>query len=296
MKRNIIRLQRVKSLAGRLKGDPRSVFYGDATVDITPESASGAIGHEEAPQDVAVNAIADNTPSEEMAAAKVAAYNAMSEAEKASRTMLPPLACWNAMVILNPMLGKVLAAGLDYMLVKTLNDYPYEGGTFFAGQSGTDPQGMTSKQVVINSESIGRPQGSAYCNKYITVPFFRFTISASTLNAAPGSQVKINIRARNPEGVLIDTFTNGYTYSIQRMNSVEAVMGIYIPTQVVSTRTLPFLPIAGDAGTDESVRDVTITFSGVSATDVISVTIPGYSTGELREIASMYNLPSGLIR
>jgi len=289
-----IKLMRVKSLADKLKGDPRSVFYGDVTVQIDPEDASAAIGHEEAPATVAESAIVNDEDNEAVAASKVAAYNALPVAERASRTLLPALATWNAMVIISPMLGKVLANALDYMVLKTLNDYPFEGKTF----NGYYNANTQTSVVTIDSAAITGVAGGV-AGKYIALPFFRFTIAASTLNAAPGSQITIDIKGTNAEGRVVDTAATGYSYSFQRINSTQAIVGIYIPTVVVTTRTLPFLPIAGDRGgssTPVDPKTIEISFRGVASSDQVTVTVPGYSTAELKEISAMYNLPSGMIR
>lgn len=290
-----VKLARVRSLASGFQGDPRSVFYGDVTVQVDPEDVKDAIHHDVPPETVSENAIVSSEPNEVIAASKVAAFNALSESDRASRTLLPALATWNAMVIINPMLGKVLAKALDYMLLKTLNDYPYEGKTFV----GHYDQASQTSTVTIDSASISGVTGGI-ANKYIALPFFRFTIAASTLNAAPGSQVSINLNATNAEGRTVDTEKLGYTYSFQRLNNTEAIVGIYIPTVVIATRTLPFLPIAGDKGGENSApvqgMAIKITFRGVAETDHVTVTVPGYATAELKEIAAMYNLPSGMIR
>jgi len=285
------KLTRVRALANSLHGDPRSVFYGDVTVQIDPEDAANAIGHQAEPQSAVEQAIVSDEPNELVAADKIAAYNALTDSERAARTLLPALATWNAMVIVNPMLGKVLSKALDYMLLKSLNDYPFEGRAVMGVY---DSQTETST-VTIDSRTI-TGQASGQASRFIAIPFFRFTIAASTLNAAPGSQVSIDIVGTDAEGRTVDTATNGYTYSFQRLNNVEAVVGVFIPTVVVATRTLPFLPVAGDRGTQASEVSLTIKFKGVKASDSVTVVVPGYATSELKEISAMYNLPSGMIR
>lgn len=285
-----IRLSRVKELARKMQGDPRSVFYGDVTVSVDSADAADAIGQKDAAVDVVANAIANDEPDELVAANKLAAYDAMSVSDRTSRTLLPALACWNAIVIINPQLGKVLATALDYMLLRTLNDFPYEGKTLF----GVNDASAGTSTITINSQAIGVGT-DGFAHKYVALPFFRFTIAASTLNAAPGSQISIDIVAQNAEGRVIDTAKTGYTYAFQRISNTEAVVGVFIPTLVVSTRTLPFLPVAGDAGA-ETAKTITITFRGIAAQDRVSVTIPGYATAELKEISAMYNLPAGMIR
>jgi hypothetical protein len=263
-------------------------------VNVDPEDAAPAIGNEAAPEDVVESAIADE-PNSVAAADKLAAYNAMSDEARAARTLLPPLATWNAMVIVNPMLGKVLAKALDYMLLKSLNDYPFEGVPVMGGEV---QNGVC--QVIINSEAITHSDSVA-AGKYIALPFFRFTIAASTLNARPGAQIRIDIKGTDAQGRQIDTMDQAtpYYFSFQRINNTQAVVGVFIPTTVVATRTLPFLPIAGDDGDlshTDALRSITITFTGVASDEQVMVVVPGYATSELKEISAMYSLPSGLIR
>lgn len=293
MKGENIRLARVRQMASNLKRDPRSVFYGDVTVEVQPEDVGDALAKQVAPQDVVESAMVSQEPNEILAVDKVAAYNALSDDERSARTLLPALACWNAMVIISPMLGKVLAKALDYMLTKALNEFPYEGAPFVAQVSGN------VATVTINSAALAT-DGTGIAGRYIAVPFFRFTIAASTLNAAPGAQIKIDVHGHDAQGREINTAAAGYSYTFQRLNNTEAVLGVYIPTIVVATRTLPFLPIAGDKGGSQgspiSPETLTITFTGVTSTDIVTVIVPGYATAELKEIASMYNLPAGMIR
>lgn len=280
----------------RLKGDPRSLFYGDP-IEVTPEVAGEAVGRQEPVEDTVPAAVVQSAD-ESRAAERLAAYESMSMSDRAQVTLLPPLACWNAFVVINPMIGKVQATSLDYMLLKTLNDYPYEGKTFMGGAVVGD-----TCSVVIDSASINETTGIA--GGYIAIPFFRFTIASSTLTGQVGGQITISVSGVNSEGKSIDTLLN-YPYSFQRLSTTEAVVGVYIPTVVVATRTLPFLPIAGDTGgtpaagstpaSPTNPKVFTITFKGVTATDQVSVTVPGYASAELREIAKMYGLPSGDVR
>lgn len=296
MKKNM-KFMRVQSLVpqarNRMAGDPRSVFYGDP-VEIDPEDAADAIGHEASAIDVPAQAIAADIPSEDAAAARVAAYQQLSDTERAQFTFLPPLATWNAFTIINPMLGRVSATSLNYMLLKSLNDYPFQGKTI-AGDPVTDGSGhVTGHTVTINATSLFG-EGP---KRMVALPFFRFAIASSTLNARPGAQVTIDIEAEDPQGAKIDTKETGYSYSFQRLNSTEAIVGIFIPTVVVATRTLPFLAIAGQTGPTESpiLKEIVIYFDGTGEGEQVSVTVPGYATSELKEIGQMYSLPAALIR
>lgn len=289
-----MRLARIRTMIPPQRmgeGDPRSMFYGDP-VEIDPEDAQDAIGHEVDAMDVPAQAIAADVPSEPEAARRVQAYEQLSPTEKAVVTMLPALATWNAFTIVNPMLGKVSANSLNYMLLKALNEYPFQGcpvlGQYNAGIGG--------HTVTINATALGINPTET---KLIALPFFRFTISSSTLTSRPGAQITIDIQGRDDHGTIVNTASLGYTHTFQRLNSTEAIVGVFIPTQVVATRTLPFLPIAGQEYTEDSVvipHTVVITFKGTLEDEQVTVTVPGYATSELREISQMYSLPAGQIK
>lgn len=284
MKANRYRVMQLKKMSKAISskagsGDPRSLFYGDP-VEVTPDQAAEAVGHQTDGSEVVDSAIVDGK-SDDVAAQRLAAYEQMSASDRAQVTYLPALATWNAFTVINPQIGKVQATSLDYMLLKSLNDYPYEGGTTM-GKVGDDN---------IQTVTLTGSSSLAY-----VVPFFRFTIASSTLQSQPGAQIKIYFKGVDPQGHRVDTSISGSAdadgriFSIQRLNNTEAIVGVYIPTVLKSTRTLPFLPLV-----DES-HSLEITFEGVPSTDQVSVTVPGYSTAELKDIARMYNLPSGDVR
>lgn len=264
-----------------LKGNPRSFFYGDpAVVDIDPADVSQVLVNQESPNDVIEAKVISDANSDDMATRKLAQYRSMSPTDRASLTLLPAVATWNAMMIVNPLLGKIQAGAVNYNLTKSLNEFPYKGQAF---QSVWNSSNRTHTVTLTGDES-----------GYVAVPFFRFTIAASTLNAAPGNQVSIDVMAVDAQGRAINTKASEGTHTFQRMSNTQAIVGVYIPFQVVATRTLPFMPVFGS---DSSVqRTMVIEFEGLAETDSVAVTIPGYATSELREVARMYNLPAGDIR
>lgn len=264
-----------------MTGDPRSFFYGDPIV-IEEGDVAEAIGKEAAPVDAVPAAIVNASPTDVAAATKVAAYEAMSPEERAMITQLPPLACWNAFTTINPQIGRVLATSLNYMLLKSLNDYPFAGQTFY----GTYADGQSTVTITWQAGVL---------DQFIAVPFFRFAIAASTLTARPGAQIQIDVIATDPQGNQINTVNSGYSYFLQRMNNTEAIIGVYIVNTVVATRTLPFLALAGGVNA-QNVATMTIVFTGVAEDEQVSVTVPGYATPELREISKMYALPAGDVR
>jgi len=269
-------------------GDPASIFYGDP-VEITPSDAADAIGHEADTVDVPATAIASSTADESEAARRVAAYESMTPQDKAQVTNVPPLATWNAFTVINPMLGNISSNSLNYLLLKALNDYAFQGATVM----GEVMSGNTGHRVTIDYAALW---GSDTATHFAAVPFIRFAISASQLNARPGAQIKLTFEGVDAQGTSINTRALGYTHAFQRLGSTEAIIGVFIPNAVVATRSLPFLPIVGKNSDDTGVKQLIITFEGTSPDEQVSVTIPGYATAELREISQMYSLPAGMIR
>ena len=231
--------------------------------------------------------VIDGAPTEDTAVARLEQYRGMSSQDRSAITVLPPLAVWNAMIIRNPLLGKINAFNLNYNLTKSLNEFPYAGAVF----TGVKDPSEEGKQIVTIEMDDQQPY-------YNSIPFFRFTISASQLNARPGGQITINIKnAYDAQGHSVDTSSESQQYTIQRISAVEAVVGVMIPYRTIATRTLPVLLVFG--GNDQAatpVRTVTIEFTGLDGSEVVNVTVPGYATTELREVSEMYNLPAGDIR
>jgi hypothetical protein len=255
----------------------RGMFYGDP-IDVSPAVVAEALNDPTATADVVADAIVEMSPSDEEAAARLQAYDSMSVVEKAAVTKVPPLAVWNSSIVVDPVLGRILAANLNYTLQKAMIDYPFSGFI----KSG---QLMAPGTLHLELTSLDLEPGAGYK----TLPFFRFIISASTLNARPGGNYSIWLEGFSDSGAAIST----PVYSFQRKLSNEALVGVFIPFSVIATRALPVLPMFGTDGV--LPRTITIHVSGMTEDEVLTVTVPGYATAELREIATMYNLPAGII-
>lgn len=255
----------------------KGMFYGDP-IDVSPNLVADALNDPNLTEDVVADAIAASSTSDDDAAARLQAYDSMSVVEKASITKVPPLAVWNSSIVVDPVLGRILAANLNYTLQKALIDYPFSGFI----KSG---QLAAPGDLLMELTSLDLAPGAGYK----TLPFFRFIISASTLNARPGGNYSISLEGFSDSGAAIST----PIYSFQRKLSNEALVGVFIPFSVIATRALPVLPIFGTDGT--LPKTITIRVSGMTEDEVLTVTVPGYATAEMREIATMYNLPAGII-
>lgn len=255
----------------------RGLFFGDP-IELTSSDVSDALVDPNKVREVVENALVASKSSDLDAATRLQAYDSMSVVEKAAITKVPPLAVWNAQVIVDPVLGRILSSNLNYTLQKALIDLPFEG---FVKTSQLSAPGALECQLTAADLSVGAG--------YKSLPFFRFVISASTLNARPGGNYSIRLEGVADSGALVST----PTYSFQRRNAVEAVVGVFIPFSVIATRALPVLPIFGTDGT--TPRVIKIIVDGMTLDEVLTVTVPGYATAEMREIATMYNLPAGVI-
>jgi hypothetical protein len=256
----------------------RSIFSGNP-IDITPEAVSDAVKDPGLASQVSQTAIVASEPDDNAAIAKLAAYNDLPMLERSVITKLPPLAVWNAQITVDPILGRILASQLDYTLKQATIDLPHAG--FIKAASPVADSGQVT--LTLNDGDLADGAG------YKGLPFFRFLITTSTDNAASGQNYTITVEGHTRDGQVIST----PEYSFQRVSADSAVVGIFIPFQVIATRATPVLAVFG---TDGAVpRDVSIKVKGVTNTETLTVTAPGYATKELKEISSMYNLPSGHI-
>lgn len=272
-----------KDIARRaLANDPRSYFYGDAVVDIQPSDVAEAIA-DPTQSEISEDIIASNAPSAAEGATRIQAFNSLSPDEKAQITLLPPLSVYNAQVIQNPVVGQISAANLNYNLTKNLNEMPFQGNTYSA--VATETSGVYTATVTC---SVTAPSDT---NTY-GIPLLTFVISNSTLQTPVGGLVTLRFSGTDVNGNKWSTIesTSQYAYTFQRLVSTEATRGIFIPFQVVATRTLPFMPIF--KGGEKAVT-AQFQFSGLAAGDTVYVNVLGYASQELKEISQFFNLPAG---
>lgn len=268
-----------------MRGAPRSIFYGDP-VEVTSEDVASALNADAAPSEVVDAAVAGDRPIDE-GAQRIAAYDALPPTDKAGVTVVSPLAVANASVIVKPVTRGLSSSNLNYLLQKALVDYPMIGFVKTA-------VGVEGGETIINfngSDLRSASDPTAYPG-FHTIPFLRFNISASTLNARPGGNYNIFMRFATPETPALRVTTLPYT--VQRINSTEAIVGIFIPFDVIATRTLPALGLFGQTTADDEVScDFVVT--GMQSEEILTATAPGYTTDELRVISELYSLPAGLV-
>lgn len=226
-----------------------------------------------------------NARSDADAANRLAAYNSLSLSDKASVTKIPALTTWNASITVNPNLGKISALNLDYLLNQCLVEFPYEGRTS-GGAQGVN----RVVEVVLDSSFITTDVATPHPG-FRALPFFRFTIAASGLEAKLGNNYTITLSGVDKFGTPINTVP----YTFQRNSAQEAVYGVFVPFRQVATRVLPAMPVFGSTSAEDA-KSCTIRFEGVGDNDLVFVTVPGYATNEMREISQMFGLPSGLVK
>jgi hypothetical protein len=221
------------------------------------------------------------------AVARVAAVTKMSPYDKNIATRLMPLILNNATILVQQVSKPLLASNLNYNLQQALNDYPNVGKIFtgaYVAPSGSVPAKLT---VTISSTEVTAG--------YLPIPFLKFNLSQSNLNARAGGQYTLQFSAVTKNNDIVASAE--YEFSFQRQDVTKPITGIFIPFRVLATRTLPVLALAG-GGFSGSGDDLTFSFSilGVSENaEVLTVTVPGYATHELKEMATALNLPAGLI-
>jgi hypothetical protein len=278
------RLRKVGQLALRAHGimakDPRSYFYGDsADVKLDPEVVAESV-FENSDTDPSEVAIVESAP-EGQAVDALTGFKMLSPDERAQKTFIPPISPINAVVIQNPLLGRISAFHLNYHLTKSLVEYPFQGQTF-------------NGSVVSNGTStitVATTQRATFC-----VPLCTLVISNSALNTPAGGLITVSFKGEDLGGNQIDTTPLGsdkqYQYVIQRLGSTDPVRTVFIPFSVIATRTLSFMPVfSGDGST--SVKTFQVQLDGLAPTDSCYLTVLGYASSELKEIAQRLNLPAG---
>lgn len=277
---------RIKSIAKSLAaaspaGRAISMFYGDP-VEVGEEQVADVINQEVPAQDAIEEAAADAATTEEQAAERVNAYTQLSRTERSEVTIIPPLSLTNAVIVVKPVVKGLSANNLNYLLQKAMVDYPSLGKVKIA--TAVDPDNDPGHYVVEFNASDYSGEGLK------AMPFFRFNLSASTLNARPGGNYNIWIEGVTENGQSIET----EPYTFQRIENVQAVLGIMVPFRVIATRTLPALGIFGTGVGSTPTFKVHITGMDPAGNEVFSVTHPGYSTAETKVIAELFALPAGL--
>lgn len=264
----------------------RSMFYGDP-VEIDEQMVADAIEDPSVSQEVIDSAVIQDAPSDEAAVERLQTFDQMSNTERSEVTMVPPLSVHNAVIIVKPVTRGILANNLNYLLQKCMVDFPSLGIVKLAEQ--VDPVNDPSHFAVTFD-------ARDYPNSGLKgIPFFRFNLSASTLNARPGGNYNIWIEGTTENEEIIKT----EPYTFQRVVATEAVLGIMVPFRVIATRTLPALGLFGSADRGTGVPftpsfTVHITGMDPSGAEIFTVTQPGYSTAETRVISELFSLPAGM--
>lgn len=262
-------------------GSPASMFYGDP-VEVKEEQVADTLAQEAAPEEAIQEAVASPAATEEEAVKRVEAYTQMSRTERAEVTVIPPLSITNGVIIVKPVVKGISASNLNYLLQKAMVDFPSLGLVKVA--KAVDPTNDPGHFAVTFQASDYAEGG------YKAMPFFRFNLSASTLNARPGGNYNIWVTATTENGQQLTT----EKYTFQRIDSVQAVLGIMIPFRVIATRTLPALGLFGTDGVTPLTFTVHVTGMDPAGNEILSVTHPGYSTAETKVIAELFSLPAGL--
>lgn len=280
----------------------KSAFYGDPIV-IDSDAAGDALADEAAPADVLPMAATNQSETVQEAAEKIAAIEQMPMSERVQVIRLTPIFLWNAKLYEEPVMSTILANNLDFNVQKMMVQYPYKGNTLKLSGSAAESVSLPGwHEIVVDADSLALAEGQGP----IVVPFFTFQIVASNLNAAGGTRYSMFVWGDLENGRKVSMEdAQQYIFSFSRITSTKEVYGLFIPFSVITTRTLPILPVVDDAGvetvTDPDTQEVTsgprklhIMIKGLTADETISVSVMGYGMRELRECCQLMSLPSGL--
>lgn len=275
-------MSRVDQLANDVApvaNDP-SVFYGDPMV-IDTDLAGFAAG-DPSKTGVAVSSAAAKGALSKAGVQRAASFKSMPSAEKAVHTKIMPLVLTNGKIILDPVKSPIPAVNLNFNLQESLLRYPYAGVVV----PGETVAGANAMKCSADADTLA--------SGYAAVPFIKFTIAASQLNAKAGQQYNLYFNGTTATKTGVTNVMAKYT--IQRIAANEPITGILIPYIILSNRTIPMLPIfgGGAAGVDDTVT-FELVLENTDSSESMTMTIPGYTTKELEEISRLFQLPAGIV-
>lgn len=273
MKLSSSRANYLRRIGRAAKGDPtRSMFYGDP-VEVAEEQPVEAVTSPSAAEEAAVSAAA--TGADQVAADRLVNYENMSTASREEVTEIWPLTLANASIIQRPVKAPMLTSNVNYVCRKTFIDY---------AQSGKIAYG----ERVSAGHAVVKFNGDTYDGAKGSVPFLRFNISASTLNARPGANYRIWATGVLENGTAFTT----KVYTFQRIDATQAITGFFFPFQVIDSRTLPAMGVFGGS---TSPVEFQLHIDGVaddssSLIESVTATHPGYSTMETEVACELFSL------
>lgn len=259
-----------------MAGSPKSVFFGDP-VEVSQDVADAISDPGISEQALNAEVVSDAAP--QIAAERAQAFERLTPSGKADVVVVPALLISNATIEKNPTTRHIPAVVLNYNLLRCLTDYASTGLVLnTGGSSAGGVYTLTADQT---------PDTDPDNAGVKSIPIFKFTISASVLNARPGAYYSVWMTG---EDVLGQTFTTeGLKYSFTRIDYVQAMMAYMIPFRIISARTVPVLALYG--GSTEKKFNLMV--EGMASDEQLIMVIPGYSIAETRAISQLYALPAG---
>lgn len=283
----LLQNRRAKRASGQIFGSPSpSIFAGDP-IEITEQQADALL--EPAKEQAAVAAAATNK-NDDLASQRVEAFADMTPTQKADVLVVPVLLMVNATITINPVTRPIPASVLNYNFLRCLTDFASRGWkekTATPQTASANPLADSSATVSFNAGTVSRMQETGLRS----VPAVKFTITASVLNAQPGNMITLFATGESVSGQTL--VSEEAPFVIQRIDYVQAIMGIFVPFLIVATRSVPALAVYGMDGANEKVFSLTAQGLAVGGNEALIVVVPGYATAETKEICDLYNLPAG---
>lgn len=122
----------------------------------------------------------------------------------------------------------------------------------------------------------------------VGIPWVYLTIAASSLNTKVGGIMTFTLTGKTASGVQVASTP----WSLKREAVDKPVRVIMFPYVMMANRPLHQTIVVGTFGGVAQALNVAVT--GLDTTESISIEVPGYSMGSLREIAMKFAFPSGL--
>lgn len=257
------------------QGDSMSPFYGEP-FDLDPGTGAAAIEAVKAgASPIAV--ITKRASATQGFSPRVQALSELSGSDRMAITRIPIVSVTNGSVRQSPIAVGLNATNVNQHVSTLLVEYPYEGVNLNARGAGVS----TTTSIKMEASAIPDSAGIAE----IAVPFVSISLLSSQLSGRSGAEYEVRLTGKSAGGVSTAT----QWFSVRRQDVTQPTVITFFPYKVVANRPVPVLPVvsAGNA--------FTVEIKGLTEDETAQVTLPGYSTQDLAQVAKAYGLLAGIV-
>lgn len=183
----------------------------------------------------------------------------------------------NASITQSQSAQSVNSSVVDMALSETLRNRPYPGTTKMAAGAGLNS---------VTNLTFGQSDIGEYVE--VGLPWVYFTIAASPLNAKAGALITCSLTGKTATQVVVAATP----WTIKREDASRPVRVIMFPYVMMANRPLHQTIVVGTIGGVE--QSFTLSINGLDTNESVTLEVPGYSMGSLREIAMKFAFPSGI--